>query len=188
VDIAGDIARDDAAACLALASYDIGTVPSVDRLLTGGSAVRKVTTAAGAYLLKPAWDQAVVALLAELPGLASHGVRQPAIIRTAAGNLVSPNGYFLQEFLAGQPELEPSEAQVLAVMRAVGELHAALERLSACYEPDQNSVYVQVTNPAFLTGELPNLMRHFELVTHPAKRAVSYLAEHQAASGRCPAN
>ena len=58
-----------------------------------------------------------IALLAELPALRAHGVRQPEIIRTGAGNLVGPNGYFLQEFLAGEPELYPTSTQVRAVMR-----------------------------------------------------------------------
>lgn len=79
----------------------------MDRLPTGGPAVRKVTTTAGRYLLKPAWRPADVALLAELPALGAHGVQQPAVIATTAGELVTPGGYFLQEFLAGEPVLQP---------------------------------------------------------------------------------
>ncbi len=186
MDIAGDAERDDIAAWSALASYDIGAVLAVDRLPTGGRAVRKVTTSAGAYLLKPDWRRADVALLAELPALASHGICQPAIIRTAAGELISPDGYFLQEFLAGQPELEPSDAQVQAVMLAVGELHVALRRLSIGYEPDQDSVFVQVTDSGFLIEQLPGLLRQYELVTPPVETAIAYLAEHHAALGTLP--
>ena len=131
----------------ALASYDIGAVLSVDRLPTGGPAVRKVTTSAGVYVLKPGWRQADVALLSELAALASHGVRQPEIISTAAGNLVSSDGCFLQEFLPGQVELDPTDTQLVAVMRAVGELHVALAHRPIGYEPDQDSVFVQVTEP-----------------------------------------
>lgn len=181
-----DAARDDNAARSGLACYDIGTVLSLDRLPSGHPAVRKVTTSAGTYLLKPAWRRADVALLAELPALAQHGIRQPAVIRTAAGDLTSPDGYFLLEFLAGEPELEPSGAQVRAVMRAVGGLHAALERLPASYEPDRNSLFVRVTDPAYLIAELPGLVRHYGLAAGPADAAIACLAEHQAALGRLP--
>jgi Ser/Thr protein kinase RdoA (MazF antagonist) len=188
MDIAGDADRDDIAAWSALASYDFGSVLSVDRLPTGGRAVRKVTTSVGAYVLKPGWRRADVALLAELPALAQHGICQPAIIRTAAGELVGPDGYFLQEFLACQPELELSDAQVRAIMRAVGELHLALGRLrlSAGYEPDQDSVFVQVTDLGYLLGELPGLLRHYELLNPLAETAIGYLAEYQAALGAQP--
>jgi Ser/Thr protein kinase RdoA (MazF antagonist) len=186
VTIPADAHRYDIAARSVLASYDIGTVLSVERLPTGGPAVRKVTTSAGAYLLKPAGRRADVALLAELPALARHGVRQAAIIRTAAGDLVSPDGYFLQEFLAGRPELEPSNTQVRAVMRAVAELHLALGRLSTGYEPDWDSVFVQVTDLSFLIRELPGLLRHYELVIGQADAAIAYLAENQAALDTLP--
>jgi Ser/Thr protein kinase RdoA (MazF antagonist) len=127
-----------------------------------------------------------VALLAELPALARHGVRQATVVRTAAGELVSPEGYFLQEFLPGRPELEPSDAQVQAVMRAVGELHLALGRLSISYEPDPDSVFVQVTDLGFLIRELPGLLRHHELVIGQADAAIAYLAENRAALDTLP--
>ena len=115
--LAADAGRDDDAARSALACYDIGAVLSLNRLSSGHPAGRKVTTPAGTYLLKRAGRRADIALLAELPALRAHGVRQPEIIRTGAGNLVGPNGYFLQEFLAGEPELYPTSTQVRAVMR-----------------------------------------------------------------------
>lgn len=150
--------------------------------------MRRVSTTVGTYLLKPDWRRADVALLAELPALAQHGVCQPAIIRTATGELVGSDGYFLQEFLAGQPELEPSHAQVLAVMRAVGKLHLALGRLrlSPGYEPDHDSVFVQVTDLGYLLRELPGLLRHYELPNPLAETAIGYLAEHQGALGAQP--
>jgi hypothetical protein len=70
---AADSDRDDDAARSALTWYEIGTVLSLDRLPAGHRAVRKVTTSAGTYLLKPAWRRADIALLAELPALRSHG-------------------------------------------------------------------------------------------------------------------
>jgi Ser/Thr protein kinase RdoA (MazF antagonist) len=184
--LAADGGRDDDMARSELACYDIGTVFSLDRLPSGHPAVRKVTASAGTYLLKPAWRRADVALLAELPMLSPHGVRQPEVIRTGAGDLTSPNGYFLLEFLAGEPELEPSDTQVRAVMRAVGGLHVALSRLPAGYEPDRNSLFVQVTDPAFLIEELPRLIRHYGVATRPADTAIAWLAERQAALGTLP--
>ena len=50
-----------------------------------GPRLWKVPVAAGTYLLKPGWRRADVALLAELPALRRHGIRQPAVIRTAIG-------------------------------------------------------------------------------------------------------
>lgn len=184
--LAAGAGRDDDAVRSELACYDIGAVLSLDRLPYGHPSVRKVTTSAGTYLLKPAWRRADVALLAELAALSQHGSRQPEVVRTGAGELTSPNGYFLQEFLAGEPELEPSDIQVRAVMRAVGGLHAELRRLPAGYEPDRNSLFVQVTDPAFLIAELPGLVRHYGLATWPADTAIACLAEHQAALGKLP--
>jgi Ser/Thr protein kinase RdoA (MazF antagonist) len=178
--------RDDDAARSAQACYDVGALLSLDRLSAGGAAVRKVTTSAGTYLLKPAWRHADIALLAELPALRPHGVRQPEVIRTRSGQLVTPGGYFLQEFLPGEPELRPSGPQVLAVMRAVGSLHVALGRLTVGYEPDRGSMFVQVTDPSFLIAELPGLLRHYGMATGPAGTAIAVLAEHQAALGVLP--
>jgi Ser/Thr protein kinase RdoA (MazF antagonist) len=184
--VAADADRNDDAARFALACYDIGALVSLDRLPAGGAAVRKVTTSAATYLLKPAWRAADIALLAELPALRPHGVRQPEVIRTRSGQLVTPGGYFLQEFLRGEPELMPSGAQVRAVMRAVGSLHVALGRLTVGYKPDRESVFVQVTDPSFLIAELPGLLRHYRLATGEAEIAIAVLAEHQVALGVLP--
>lgn len=184
--VAADSDRDDDAARSALACYDIGAVLSLDRLPAGHPAVRKVTTSAATYLLKPAWRCADVALLAELPALRPHGIRQPGITRTRSGQLVSPDGYFMQEYLPGEPELKPSGAQVRAVMQAVARLHVALGKLTVAYEPDRESVFVQVTDPDFLTAELPGLLRHYGLATGSAGTAIAFLAEHQAALGVLP--
>jgi Ser/Thr protein kinase RdoA (MazF antagonist) len=184
--LAADAGRDDDAARSELACYDIGAVLSLDRLPSGHPAVRKVTTPAGTYLLKRAGRRADIALLGELPVLGAHGVRQPEVIRTWAGKLTSPNGYFLQEFLAGEPELDPTSTQVRAVMRAVGGLHVALGQLPTDYEPDRDSLFVQVTDPDFLLAELPGLVRRYGLATRPADTAIACLAEHRAALGRLP--
>jgi Ser/Thr protein kinase RdoA (MazF antagonist) len=102
--------------------------------------------------------------------------------------LVSPGGYFLQEFLPGEPDMQPSGAQIRAVMRAVGSLHVALGGLTAGYEPDRHpdSVFVQVTDPGFLLTELPGLLRHYGLATGPAGDAIGCLAEHQGPLGALP--
>lgn len=184
--LAADTGRDDDAARSALASYRIDAVLSLDRLPAGHPAIRKVITSTGTYLLKPAWRRADIALLAELPALGAYGVRQPEVIRTRSGQMVTPNGYFLQEFLAGEPELEPSGAQVRAAMRALGSLHVALARLALSYEPDRDSVFVKVTDPGFLIVELPGLLRHYGLATGAAGPAIACLFEHQAALGALP--
>jgi Ser/Thr protein kinase RdoA (MazF antagonist) len=183
--LAPDAGRGDDAARSALAYYDI-EVLSLDRLPSGDPAIRKVTSSAGTYLLKPAWRRADIALLAELPALSPHGVRQPAVTRTVTGQLVSPDGYFLLDFLPGEPELRPSGAQTLAVMRAVGSLNAALGRLTAGWEPDRDSLFVQVTEPGFLIAELPGLLRHYGLATRPGRTAIACLAGHQAALDALP--
>jgi Ser/Thr protein kinase RdoA (MazF antagonist) len=183
---AAEAGRGDDAARSALAYYDLGAVLSLDRLPAGHPAVRKVTTTAGTYLLKPAGRRADIELLAELPALRAHGVRQPEIIRTGAGRLTSPDGYFLQEYLPGRLEMNPSGAQTLAVMRAVGRLHAALGQLPACYEPDLDSIFVRVTDPGFLIAELPGLLRHYGMATAPLSLAIARLADHQAAVGALP--
>jgi len=184
--LGADADCDDDTARSALAWYDIGAVRSLDRLPAGHPAMRKVTTSTGTYLLKPAWRRTDVALLAELAALCPDGVRQPEVIRTGAGQLVSPGGYFVQEFLAGELALEPSGAQVRAVMRAVGSLHVALGRLAVGYEPDRDSVFVQVTDPGFLIAKLPGLLRHYGLAAGPGGTAIACLAEHQAALGALP--
>jgi Ser/Thr protein kinase RdoA (MazF antagonist) len=183
---AADADRDDDAALSALAYYDIGAVLSLDRLPAGHPAVRKVTTAAGTYLLKPAGRRADIELLAELPALTAPDVRQPDIIRTGAGQLISPDDYFLQEYLPGKVELKPSGAQTLAVMRAVGRLHAVLGQRPISYEPDLNSMFVRVTDPGFLITELPGLVRHYGMATGPVGQAIARLASHQAAVGALP--
>jgi hypothetical protein len=85
--------------------------------------------------------------------------------------MVSPYGYFLLEFLPGEPELEPSGAQVRAVMRAVGGLHVALSQPTVGYEPHRDAVFVQVTDPGFLIAELPGLLRRYGLATGLASAA-----------------
>jgi Ser/Thr protein kinase RdoA (MazF antagonist) len=180
-----DAGGDDAARS-ALAHYEIGAVLSLDRLPFGHPSVRKVTTAARTYLLKPAWRRADIELLAQLPALSAHGIRQPAVIRTRAGEPVSPDGYFLQEYLPGRPEMTPSGAQTRAVMRAVGSLHGALGQLPLAWDPDRDSVFVQVTDPGFLIAELPGLVRHYGLASGPVRLAVARLAEHEAALGALP--
>jgi len=184
--VAADADRDDDAARSALACYDIGAVLSLDRLPAGHPAARKVITSVGTYVLKPVWRRADIELLAELPALRAYSVRQPEVIRTGSGKLVSPDGYFLQEFLPGKLELRPSGTQVRAVMRAVGSMHAALSRLTVGYEPDRESVFVRVTDVSFLIAELPGLLRHYGLATAPAGAAIAFLAEHQAALGVLP--
>jgi len=161
-------------------------VQSVTRLPAGQAPARAVTSPAGRFLLKPAPRRADVALLADLRRLAADGIRQPAIIATTAGELVSPDGYFLQEYLPGEPELHPSAMQTRAVMRATGHLHAALGRLAVEYEPDRDSLFVRVTDPGFLTAELPGLLRHYRMASRATSIAIAVLTERQGALRALP--
>src|SRR5262249_37552874 len=95
-------------------------------------------------------------------------------------------GYFLQEFLPGKPEPEPSGTQAQAVMRAVGLLHVALGLMSFGYEPDRDPVFVRVTDPGFLIAELPGLLRRYGLAAAPGGTALACLADHQSALGALP--
>ena len=171
----------------ALTEYDLGTVLSLDPLPAGSPAVRKVTSSSGSYLLKPAHRGADVDLQARVaPLLASRGIRQPRIVPTAGGALVSSAGYFLQEFLPGAALLDPAPLQVTAAMRHIaGYLHA-LGQLPVSYQPELSSVWVRVTDPDFLAGELPGLLSRYRLPGGDAAALGQYLGQSRSALAGLP--
>ena len=150
----------DAEARLALAEYDgVGKLISVEPLATGSASARKVTTSCGSYLLKPAYRAQDIDLQAQLaPALTARSIRQPLVVPTSAGGLVTSTGFVLLEFLPGAVALEPAPGQVRAAMRHIGAFHAELGRLAPHYRPDPESAWLQCADPGFLIAELPSLL------------------------------
>ena len=165
-----------APAIATLADYDLGEVLGLEPLPSGSPAARKVRTTRGSFVLKPVYRAADIELQSIAgPLLTSRGIRQPAIIATAAGQLVSKSGYFLQEFLAGSAPSRPSAGQTAAAMRHVAAFHLALGELGLSYQADRGSAWVQVTDREFLVAELPGLLASSGLADESASRAVRYL-------------
>ena len=150
----------DAEARLALAEYHgVGKLISVEPLATGSASARKVTTSCGSYLLKPAYRAQDIDLQAQLaPALTARSIRQPLVVPTSAGGLVTSTGFVLLEFLPGAVALEPAPGQVRAAMRHIGAFHAELGRLAPHYRPDPESAWLQCADPGFLIAELPSLL------------------------------
>jgi hypothetical protein len=149
----------DAAAAQALAEYDVGELTCLDPLPSGSPAARKVITTHGSYLLKRAYRAEDVELQASVaPLLTARGIRQPLVVPTSAGSLVSRTGFVLLELLPGEVALKPTREQVTAAMRHIGAFHAELGRLAPRYQPDAASVWSQTADPAFLLEELPGLL------------------------------
>jgi Ser/Thr protein kinase RdoA (MazF antagonist) len=166
----------DRAATAALAEYDVGDPSALEPVPAGGRLARKVITASGAYLLKPAYRSADVVLEAEVARLlADRGIRQPAVIPTSRGAVVSTSGYVLREFLPGSTARSPTRTQVGAVMRHLAAVHLALGELQVDYQPDLSSPWVRVTSPHFLVTELPSLLADYGLGDDLTTLAVSYL-------------
>jgi hypothetical protein len=154
----------DAAAARALAEYDIGELMCLDPLPSGSPAARKVTTTRGSYVLKPAYRAEDVELQASVaPLLTARGIRQPLVVPTSTGGLVTRTGFVLLEFLPGEVALKPTPEQVTAAMRHIGAFHAELGRLAPRYQPDAASVWSQTADPGFLLAELPGLLARHNL-------------------------
>ncbi len=166
-----------ASAARALAEFELGEVRSIQPLGNAGSGtVRKVVASTGTFVLKPAYRLQDVELQAEIaPLLTASGVRQPKVIRTATGRLVTSCGYFLLEFLTGSPLRDPPAAQVAVAMRHVGEYHRVLGELPVSYEADAGSLWTRVADPAFLIAALPSLLARHRLADDAALPVLDYL-------------
>ena len=148
----------------ALAEYDVGELTSVAPVPAGSRSACKLTTTRGSYLLKPAYRAADVELQARIaPVLTARGIRQPLVVPTAAGGLMTCSGFVLLEWLPGAVALEPAARQVTAAMRHVGAFHAELGRLAPAYRADPDSVWSECADPGFLIAELPRLLARHDL-------------------------
>ena len=177
----------DLAARAALAEYDLGELLGLEPLPAGCPAARKVITSHGSYVLKPWYRADDVEVQAAVAGqLAAQGIRLPRVVRTRAGAAVGSLGYFLQEFLPGSTPRRPAPAQVSAAMEHVAAFHLALAGLTVGYHPDRTSVWVRVTDPAYLVAELPGLLAHHGLTDSSADLALRQLRSSAADLGRLP--
>jgi Ser/Thr protein kinase RdoA (MazF antagonist) len=145
-----------------LAEYDVGDLLSAAPLPAGSQSARQVTTTRGSYLLKPAYRAADVELQAHIaPLLTARRIRQPRVVPTAAGGLVTCSGFVLLEWLPGAVALEPAPQQTTAAMRHIGAFHAELGLLAPAYQADPDTVWSRCADPGFLVAELPGLLaRH----------------------------
>lgn len=160
----------------ALAEYDIGQFLAAETLPAGGPANRKVSTSAGTFLLRPGYRAADVALQAQVaPLLTARGFRQPLVVPTAAGTLVTSAGQVLLEFLPGSMTVDPTPAQVTAAMRHIAGYHRALGELPVTYQPDAGSPWVRVADPGFLLAELPGLLDRYGLADAGTDAALACL-------------
>ncbi len=167
----------DHAAAAALAEYDVGNPAALEPIPAAGPLARKVITASGVYLLKPAQRVADAELEAEVACLlANRGLRQPRVIPTSSGAVVTTSGYVLREFLPGSTPRVPTRAQTSAAMRHLAAVHAALSELPVAYQPDLSSLWVRVTSPDFLATKLPDLLARYGLADDLTALAVSYLS------------
>lgn len=167
----------DQAAAAAIREYDVGDLVALEPLRAGSPLARKVLTARGTYLLKPAYRVADIELEAEVARLlADRGIRQPRIIPTATGPVVTTSGYVLREYLPGSTPRAPARAQVSAAMRHLATVHLALGDLRLGYLPDRSSPFVRVTSPDYLVTELPDLLTRYGLGDDLTALAVRYLS------------
>ncbi len=146
-----------------LRDYDIGTLINAGQLPGGSTAVLRVRTDRGAFVLKPAYRPAEVPLQARAAEfLNDRGVRQPRVIATNSGGVVSAAGNVLLEYLPGAIVLRPARRQTLAAMRHVGAYHRVLADLPGTFTPDAESIWLRVADPDYLVAELPGLLARDE--------------------------
>ena len=147
----------------ALAEFALGAMHSA-RALTPSRTAFRVTTGSGQFVLKVAYRERDVMLQAEVASLLQHrGIRQPLVIATQAGGLVTSNGYFLQELLPGAALSAPTEVQIAAAMRHVAAYHCELGELPVSYEPEAGSLWQRVADVDFLLESLPSLLASYGL-------------------------
>jgi Ser/Thr protein kinase RdoA (MazF antagonist) len=158
-----------------LDEYDVGTVLAAGPLPGGSEAVLRVRTGRGMYVLKRAQRRADVELQASVAEfLNGRGIRQPRVVPTRAGSMVSRDGTFVQEFLPGSLALQPATAQVTATMRHVGAYHRELPDFPGRFDPE-NSVWQRVADPAYLVAELPGLLARAGLADRGTLAGLSVL-------------
>jgi homoserine kinase type II len=170
-----------------LAEYELGELLDAQPLSAGSPAARKVTTTRGVFLLKPGYRAADVELQAEVARLlTARGFRQPRVVPTAAGGVLSNAGFVLLEWLPGAAPADPTSAQVAAAMRHVAGYHVALGQLPVSYRPDPESVWTRVADPGFLVDSLPGLVARYELANQDTDEAIGYLDRSRAGLAALP--
>ena len=170
-----------------LAEYDVGDLLSVAPLPAGSASACQVTTTRGSFLLKPGHRAADVELQARIaPLLTARGIRQPLVIPTVAGALVTAAGFVLLEWLPGAVALEPAPQQTTTAMRHIGAFHAELALLGPVYRADPNSVWSQCADPGFLIAELPGLLTRQGLASASTDAALDLLRRSAAGLGALP--
>jgi Ser/Thr protein kinase RdoA (MazF antagonist) len=154
------------------AQFGLGEPVEVVPLPGGHPDVVKLTTARGAFVVKPAGRAVEV----ELSALAAQvlndaGICQAQPLRTVGGSLVGDSGHTVQEFLTGRITLAPTPAQTSAVMRHIAAYHAALEPVRAPASlRAADTVWTRVASAQYLVDALPGLVRRSGLPAegHPA--------------------
>lgn len=129
-------------------------------LAGGGPHVLRIVTGAGAFVAKPVVEPDEAELYAAVAdALNRRGVRQARPRRTPAGNLVSPSGWGLTEWLPGRIHLPPAPEQTLAVMRHLAAYQTALAAVPApAFLDGRKALWQDVTRPAWLGANLPGLL------------------------------
>jgi Ser/Thr protein kinase RdoA (MazF antagonist) len=177
----------DTTARLALAEFDAGPVLATEPLTGSSPGVCKVVTNAGAFVLKPADRVADVELQATVARqLNAVGVRQPRVLPTSSGSLVTTSDYILLEFFSGSVQTDPTPAQVRATMRHVATYHLALAQIAAGQRPDASSLWMRVADPDFLVTALPELLARHGLTCTETAAAIDYLDRARAAMAALP--
>jgi Ser/Thr protein kinase RdoA (MazF antagonist) len=177
----------DADARRALTEYALGEVVSISPLPAGSRSARKVTTTRASYLLKPAYRADDVELQAlTAPLLTARGVRQPLVIPTSAGGLVTSSGFVLLEWLPGAVVLKPAPQQVTGAMRHIGAFHAELGLLAPDYRADPSSVWSECADPGYLVAELPGLLARHGLADTDTPAALELLRRSAAGLAALP--
>lgn len=143
------------------AEFGLERLLAVTPLAGGRAGVVRLATAAGEFVVKPA-DSPTRAELYERTAQALNqaGVRQARPKRTTAGSLIGESGHSVQEFLPGRIHLQPTPAQIAAVMRHAGVYHAALAHIQVpAALAAENTLFTCVVSPAYLIETLPGLLR-----------------------------
>ena len=143
------------------AQFGLGEPVDVVPLAGGHPDVVKLTTARGAFVLKPAGRTVEAELYARVAQVLNEaGICQARPLRTVGGSLVGDWGHTVQEFLAGQISLAPTPAQTAATMRHVAAYHSALEQVRAPASlRAADTVRTRVASAHYLIDALPGLAR-----------------------------
>lgn len=139
--------------------YGLGRLIRMTAVAGGGPQVRKMITAAGSFVVKPAYRAFEWDLYATVEKtLNDRGVRQARIVRTAMGSAVSSTGHVVLEWLDGSVTLQPSEQQVGDTFRHLAHYTAALSDITIPTALiTHETIFTQVVSAAWLEQNLSGL-------------------------------